>query len=464
MTAYPRITDLVFGRPLVMEPAALDAKLSTMGPRLLRGERLVWDDDGDAGEAVPRLAAYASLVEADVVPVAGGAAEFALTDEGVAIVPITGSLTNRFDYMDAVCGFTSYDAIGAICDALAADTRVKAVLFDGDTPGGLYTGSMDAGRKVIALSGIKTVWACANGMMTSGGLMVMGGARRVLAIQGGLVGSIGCVKIHLDQTAADQKAGFKYTAFKAGEHKTDGWSHEAMAEDVARGFMAEVESIRQAFAGLVGQQGHITTAQALATEAQTYLDYDAKAVGLVNDVQSFQETLAEITDVAAGRRAVGVVTAKVTNTASMKGNTTMAGTPQPAAPNPAPAPRVDGGPDDDSDLCPHCGQPMPDGDKAKAQAAAHAAAVTTAASNATSAAVEVMELCTLAGQASKAAGYVRTATPLSVIRAELAAAQVQAGNQPINTAPPTGPTPAKVESADDIYQRRAAQAAGRNRE
>ncbi len=61
---------------------------------------------------------------------------FTVTPNGIAIVPIVGTLVKRAGAVEAASGLLSYTAIEEMILDAATDPAVKAILMDIDSPGG----------------------------------------------------------------------------------------------------------------------------------------------------------------------------------------------------------------------------------------------------------------------------------------------------------------------------------------
>jgi ClpP class serine protease len=445
--AYPRIAERLFGHAHAIEPGALRAILDgKIARRILSGDKVETKSKKDKPQRVQRLS---SSIAAEPVSVAGGIGEYALTAEGVAIVPICGVLSRRFDWLTALCGWTTYDGLAATFDAMLADQRVRAILMDIESPGGEAAGMLDISDKIIAARADKPVWAVANPYAASAAYGIGGSAERLLLPRLGQVGSIGCVIVHIDQSAADHLDGLNYTAVFSGARKIDGWGHAPLSSEATKSYQRDVDHVREEFAALVARQGRISAAQAMSTEAEVLSDDDAVKAGLADGIATFEDALAELTDLAAGRshnsgaaaetavnHTKGVTMTTKTSAAGQKPAATAenekpavaaAAAIAPAAEAPAaeaeapkkPAP---------GETCSTCGHMQPT--EEAAAAASIAAAATAASSDYTAETIsETLELCAIAGAPLKdAQAYVAAKTPVAKVRSDLAAKRAAAGD------------------------------------
>src|SRR5580693_66812 len=147
---------------------------------------------------------------------------FKLTAGGVGVITITGALINRGAFVGSYSGETSYEGIKHQVARAAADTRVKSILLDLDTPGGEANGAMEAAQTVREAASRKPVMAIANGMSASAGYALASGATRIITAPSAMVGSIGCVMVHLDISRALDREGVTPTLIVAGARKLDG--------------------------------------------------------------------------------------------------------------------------------------------------------------------------------------------------------------------------------------------------
>lgn len=461
--AYPHIAERLFGHPQCIEPTAFRTILEgPLARRVLSGElgnaRATGKKLKQPKAAASRLSA---IVDCQPVVVDGGVAEFGLTDEGVAILPVSGVLSRRFDWLTALCGWTTYEGLSAAFDQMLADSRVKAILMDVESPGGEAAGMLDICDKIIAARSIKPIWSVANTLAASAAFGVAGSAERFVLPRIAMVGSMGAVIVHVDQSAQDAAAGEKYTAKFAGEHKIDGWAHAPLSDGASKALQAIVDNCRQQFCDLVGRQGRMTSSQAMKTEAAMAADYAAVDGRYADAVATFEDALAELTDLAAGRSRSSSAAASAVSTggpAPMKTTATAAtaeaapaktdnpaaapaasATEQPAAAAAAPAAEA---PADNTDKCPTCNGSGKKAQAATAQPAPQAAAPAAAPADGYTAemATETLELCAIAGvPAAEARKFITAKTPIDKVRADLATAKASASDAvALNTAQPAG--------------------------
>lgn len=301
----------LYGVPLMVLPSVADSFGNTLQTLLMHRGGLI--DVAAEMPAPARPQAFAANVPSDRF----AEKSYLVTNDGVGVIPVYGVLLQRYAFDLASCSsFASYQAIRAQYDAMLADPDVKAVLFELDSPGGEVAGNFELARAMAAgaqASG-KPVWSHANEGAYSAAYSLASATQRVVVPQAGGVGSIGVVMAHLDQSQRDAKQGVVWSFIYAGEYKVDGNSHQPLSDGARERAGAEVARLYDMFVGAVAQSRSIDAQVVRDTKAGLLSAGDAKAIGLVDDVASFDETLAEITAYARTPRSLFVGGAKAAAT------------------------------------------------------------------------------------------------------------------------------------------------------
>lgn len=322
--AYPHVAERVFGRAHAIEPAAMRAIVdSPIARRILTGKS---DIEIEASPKIveSRRKRLSLIVQAEPVKLPGDIGEYAITSGGIAIVPVMGVLSQRFDWLAALCGWTTYEGLLACFAAMLADYRVRAILLDIDSPGGEAAGMLDVADAILAARSEKPVWAVANSYAASAGYGIAGSAECLFVPRLGKVGSIGAVMVHLDESAYDTATGSAFTAVYSGARKVDGWDHAPLSEPARAVWQASVDHCRAEFAALIGRQGRITAEAAIATEAGMFADRAAVEAGLADEVGTFDDALTKLTELVAQARGAPIMTTQAKPVAAT-------GEPKPAA-------------------------------------------------------------------------------------------------------------------------------------
>jgi signal peptide peptidase SppA len=395
MNLLPHIAARMFDAPLLIARAKLDTILTVLAPRL-------------RGENVP----FGSK------PVAR---DYEMTN-GIAIIPVVGTLVRRTVGLEAQSGLMSYGAIADRLDAALQDSAVKSILLDIDSPGGEAGGVFDLADKIFAARKIKPIWAIVNDEAFSAAYAIAAATDKIYLSRTGGVGSIGVIAVHLDQSVAESYAGLKYTAIYAGEHKNDFSPHEPLSDPARAQLQTEVDRVYELFATSVARMRGIELTAVKATEAALYFGDQSIVAGLADRIGTMGDALSDLT------KKVARPSSPSTRTLKRK-ETPMTETNQPAE-------DVDPEKETAPDL-----EAMKAGlkEEAKTEAMAYVA--------------EVTELCQLAGAPDKAAAFIAKAIPTADVRKALlearatqAEATAIAGQVPANTNPTNNAEP-KIDTA-----------------
>jgi signal peptide peptidase SppA len=262
----------LFGTPLLIHRPKLDVILSVVGQRI-------------------------GMADVPAMPMMDTAAfqrpPLATAPEGIAVIPIHGSLVKRSLGMEAASGLTSYGEIATMLDAARADPQVSGILLDIDSPGGEASGSFELARRVREVAALKPVWAVANDAAYSAAYAIAASAQRLFVTETGGVGSIGVIALHVDQSVKDAKEGYHYTAITAGAHKNDYSPHEPLSDAAKTELQGEVDRLYAIFTEHVAAMRGLDIDAVRATEAGLYFGGNAVAQCLADGVQTLEVTLSQ---------------------------------------------------------------------------------------------------------------------------------------------------------------------------
>ncbi len=276
----PHLIGQVFNTPLMIQGQKLETILDAVGARILAGAEL---SERTAPE--PRAAvgsAYRGFEH-------GGY----LADDGIAVLPVLGTLVRRGSWLDSVSGMMSYAKIARSVMEMASDPSVRGIMMEVDSFGGEAGGVFDLAkciRDTASLHG-KPIWAVANEAAASAGYAIACAADRIWLPQMGEVGSIGVVTAHVDVSKADENAGVKWTYIFAGEHKVDGNPHEPLAASVKAEIKADIDQVYGLFVDLVASNRGMSAESVRATQARMYRGDRAVEAGLADEVGTFAEAM-----------------------------------------------------------------------------------------------------------------------------------------------------------------------------
>ena len=168
------IDNIIFNKPLLMEPVRAQMLIN----RLISSDENL-DQDALMGEFQTN-AFSPTLID------------------GVAVIPILGTLVNRRSSVGFFGGDISHQEIAAMLLDAAADDSIHAILLDIDSGGGEANGVFDLAETIREIDTQTPVFAIANDDAFSGAFAIASAARKVFITRTGGVGSIGVIAHHVD--------------------------------------------------------------------------------------------------------------------------------------------------------------------------------------------------------------------------------------------------------------------------
>ncbi len=218
------------------------------------------------------------------------------TTRGVHVMRLFDTLGPRLNLMMNFSGGTSTINFGHQFDRAIADDRVKAILIEVDSPGGIATGTQELSDKIFAARGEKPIHAVVRGSCASAAYWIASACDEVIATPSSDIGSIGAFFIHSEQSKAAAEAGIKYTVIKHGRFKAAGNDVEPLSRDDRDSIQERIDAVAGQFiAGVANNRG--ISAEAVATDygqGKVFLAEDALRRGMIDQIASFDDAFAEL--------------------------------------------------------------------------------------------------------------------------------------------------------------------------
>lgn len=240
------------------------------------------------------FSAQANLFMAGSLPIVPQDADGPLYDvqpNGVAIIGLYGPLMKeRSKY-----GGTSTIRARQALRAAAKDPQVSAILLHIDSPGGTVAGTEELSNDVRQINDRKPVYAHADDLVASAAFWVGSQARRLTMNAGGLAGSIGVYAIVTDSSKAAEMKGIKVHTISSGPLKGAGAEGTEITPEILADEQRIVDGMNARFLNAVsmGRGRKVSEVKEWAT-GQVWSGEESKAMGLIDQVASFEESLAFI--------------------------------------------------------------------------------------------------------------------------------------------------------------------------
>jgi signal peptide peptidase SppA len=175
-----------------------------------------------------------------------------------------------------------------------ADSKVRKILLDIDSPGGEVSGLFDLVDFIYESRETKPIYAIANDHAFSAAYAIASATSKIFVNRTSGVGSIGVIATHIDISELDKKEGIKYTTIFAGDRKNDLSPHEPLSSEAIADLQKEVDRLYGMFVAIVARNRGISTAQIRATQAALYYGLDSVSLGLADEVENFNKCLSII--------------------------------------------------------------------------------------------------------------------------------------------------------------------------
>ena len=212
-------------------------------------------------------------------------------DEGVAIVPLVGTLVQKSGSLRPRSGMTGYDGTEALLWQALDDPQVDSVLLDISSGGGELAGCLDLSDMIYEMRSIKPIYAFAGELAASAAYAIGSSASKLFLPRTGTVGSVGVVVAHKSIEGAMKEKGIKVTLIHSGDHKVDGNPYQDLPDDVKEAIQEKIDSSRRLFAERVAVYRGMSVESVLNTEAAVFTGQKAVDIGFADAVMSFNEVL-----------------------------------------------------------------------------------------------------------------------------------------------------------------------------
>ena len=221
--------------------------------------------------------------------------EIARREGAVAIIPVYGVLAAKMDLMTEISGGMSYVGLQKELEAAYADTDVKAIVLDIDSPGGAVPGAQELGEAIRSLrGGEKPIIAQVNHLAASAAYWIASQADEIVVSPSGRAGSIGVYTVHEDISAALEKAGVKRTYIAAGDHKVEGNETEPLSEDALAFVEERVKRSYDRFVAAVadGRGVSVATVEKDFGQGRVFFAEELVEKRMADSIGTLDETLA----------------------------------------------------------------------------------------------------------------------------------------------------------------------------
>lgn len=280
----PNILNSIGSTAWAMETSKLRAMMDVLDKRL--SEPLPDEQQIEQKFEAATLAQARPTVNQEIVP------------EGVAVLSISGIISQKMNLLTAFSGGTSTEIFGRRLDTAVADSKIETILIDVDSPGGSVYGTQELADKIYAAKSQsqKRIIAIANPIAFSGAYWLGSAADEFIVTPSGEVGSVGVRMMHIDQSRFDREQGVKYTLIHAGEYKVEGNPHEPLSVEAEDYYQQQVDVYYRSFISALARNRKKSESAIEETFGQGRTVTAAEAIerGMVDRTGTFDDVLKEL--------------------------------------------------------------------------------------------------------------------------------------------------------------------------
>jgi signal peptide peptidase SppA len=210
----------------------------------------------------------------------------------VAVIDVNGIIAKRMDMFDEICsGGTSTEKLMKDLQTCLDDPKIKAIVFNIDSPGGEAFGINELSQAIYTGRGKKPIHAYVSGLGCSGAYWIATAADDVTVDRSAFVGSIGVVTAWTDDKEFYQMLGIRrevVTSTNAPFKRLDFDNEEHRAE-----MQRELDSIENVFIKAVARNRKTTVDKVKSdfNQGGVLLGTDAVKAGMADNVGSLEEVI-----------------------------------------------------------------------------------------------------------------------------------------------------------------------------
>jgi len=225
----------------------------------------------------------------------GGGSGYTTTKDGIAIIAINGP---TMKFTPSMSEGTSTVRVRQQLKSAKRDESVKGVMLVMDTPGGTSKGNQDLADEVAALAEVKPVFAFVEDMTASAGVSVASQATKRFANNAtAMYGAMGTYAVIQDTSGMAEKLGVKVHVVRAGDHKGAGVPGTEVTAEQLTEMQRIVDAVNESYLQTIakGLKKSVELIRPFA-DGRIILASDAVSAGLIDGVQSFDQTYQGLLD------------------------------------------------------------------------------------------------------------------------------------------------------------------------
>ncbi len=217
--------------------------------------------------------------------------------QGVAVIPIQGSITPTPDFFAAMMGGnTPLNLLGAQLHEAMERQDVTSIIFDIDSGGGRASGVDEMANAIFQAGKVKPTVAQVSGAAGSAAYYLASQADKIyLDSRTTMTGSIGTRVILTDTSGAAEQAGAKVIPVDTGAMKSLGAPGVPITDDQIKVVQEHVNTLQSYFEQSV-QRGRPQIEMDKVNNGQMFLAEESVQLGLADAIQPLHVTVRQLMD------------------------------------------------------------------------------------------------------------------------------------------------------------------------
>jgi len=199
-----------------------------------------------------------------------------------ALIHIDGVLLTKEEPYNS--GITSSESIVALLEDIQKNKKIKAIIFEIDSPGGGVLASQEIAQAIQDLKEDIITIAVIRDVGASGAYWVASSCDYIYANKMSITGSIGVIGSYLEYSGLLERFNITYQRLVAGDYKDLGTPYKELTSEERNILQKILDSIYDVFVSEVQKNRGLTKEKAEEiANGRIYLGIDAKNNGLIDD-------------------------------------------------------------------------------------------------------------------------------------------------------------------------------------
>jgi len=227
----------------------------------------------------------------------------AKTTDHIAIIRLHGPMVKRAGFFADLFGFVGTENIETMVKQAAADSDIEVIVIHAESPGGHVSGVHELSETIRAAANVKPVFVHADDLMASAAIWATAHATTITAGPTTEIGSVGTLAMIADTSKAFEKEGVRIHLVSTGKFKGLGAPGQFVDDEELAEVRKRVETTNDFFLSALKIGRNLSPQQLEAvSDGRVFGAAEARALGLVDTVQSFETTLSQAAAIVAGNQ------------------------------------------------------------------------------------------------------------------------------------------------------------------